>query len=70
MPGPQVAEVKYACGPWQGFIQNFSVGWVKHVHRAMPPRGVWGDAHPGNIRNLHALRLLLVASGSSKMAGN
>ena len=34
------------------------------MHTATPSRGVWGDAPPGNFRNLHALRLLLVASGA------
>ena len=36
------------------------------MHRATPSREVWGDAPPGNLRNLHALRLLLVASGAPK----
>ena len=48
----------------QGFIQNFSVGVGKH--RATPSRGVWADAPPVNLRNLHALRLLLVACGGPK----
>ena len=38
-------------------------GGGKNVHRATPSRGVWGDAPPGNFRNLHALRL---ASGAPK----
>ena len=54
-----------------GFIQNFSVGvGKKHVHRATPSRGVWGDAPPGIFRNLHALRLLLGLQNGWKLATN
>ena len=33
-----------------------------------PPRGAWGYASLGKVRNLHSLTLLLVASGVSKLA--
>ena len=48
----------------QGFIQNFSVGVGKNMYIDPHPQGgVWGDAPPGNFRNLHALE---VASGAPK----
>ena len=32
----------------------FGGGGKKSVHRVMPSRGVWGDAPPGNFRNLQS----------------
>ena len=51
----------------------FGGGGKKHVHRAMPSGGgggAWGDAIPGNFRNLHALRLLLGLQNGRKFATN
>ena len=40
------------------------------MHRAAPSRGVWGDAPPGDFRNLHALSLLLGLQNGWKLATN
>ena len=40
------------------------------MHRVTLSRGVWGDAPPRNVRNLHALRLLLWLQNGWKLATN
>ena len=54
----------------QGFIQNFSVGVGKNVCIEPRPLGVCGVMLPQEIRNLHALRLLLGLQNGWKLATN